>query len=452
MRFTQRFSIRKTLEAPEFARGIWNPTTRAWRDVVEDYLRISRIRMNNKLSMFKLQLQLISDIVNNYGHIEQYRKVQEEIEEKKATGKNLSEQEQIDDRHIRSEIIGLEIINKALREVADGIVWRYFDYNRAILYLLADKQPIDPLVIDAGMIKTLHEFGEVFLEPDDFAIINDITNFLRVGDITRIKKDKTIELIEVKSTKKRGRRITRQKERMAELVEFFNTGMGEYDGKKMIIRESRVKQRNFLKTLHDSILKARKKGYDSVLIGNHLILDIADAEKVNDFDAMLNYFDNKHRSVKDKWSKDKDLVFGNFFINKLEYSRNYAPFSIFPYGDDICTDVMMGRLHIHFQINLSDFMRLFEKNGWNIIDCIFFKSEKELEKMRKEQIENISWLLVEKEGVHIHIPPVTFGRIQFELIHPRTMLEDLEEILKTDPDKSHELFLTNYLDEKSVWN
>ena len=63
-------------------------------------------------------------------------------------------------------------------------------------------------------INNLHKFADLFLKKDSIAIYNDITNFLRVGDITQIKKDGSIEIVEVKASKQRGSRITRQKQRI----------------------------------------------------------------------------------------------------------------------------------------------------------------------------------------------------------------------------------------------
>ena len=69
--------------------------------------------------------------------------------------------------------------------------------------MLADKQPIETIRLDQGALNTLYEFSDVFSNPEAIAIYNDITNFLRVGDITQIKEDGSIEIIEVKATAKK---------------------------------------------------------------------------------------------------------------------------------------------------------------------------------------------------------------------------------------------------------
>jgi len=437
----------------EFAQGIWNPNRESWRDVVEDYLLISRKRINNKLSMFKLQANILMDLIQNVQVLGLHKNELNKLKIEKENGKLSEKEYEHKARHINSEIVSYEFTNKALREIVDGIVWRYFNFNRAILYMLADKAPIESIKPDQGLIKSLYEFGEIFLEPDDFAILNDITNFLRVGDITRIDKDGNIELIEVKSSKKlRGGRIARQKQRMTELVEFFNTGIGEYDGNKAILVDSDIRQRNYLKMMLDCIKKARYRGYESTLIGNYLILEIVDVGKDFDFNQMKKYFKSKHKSVWERWRKSNDFVPRISFIEKLEFSRNYAPYSIYPFDVDICADILMGKILVFSFLNYSEIIRIFEKAGWKAVEFLFSKSTNEL----KEEVENtepkdITLLKLRKSGCTINVPPAWFGSLCFELLSPRVLVEELDRKYIKGAGMDYNMELINYLDEKNIW-
>jgi len=57
-------------------------------------------------------------------------------------------------------------------------------------------------------------------------------------------KNGSVELIEVKTHKKHSGRITRQKQHMSELVNFFNTDIKEYDDKTVKIIRSSIKQKH----------------------------------------------------------------------------------------------------------------------------------------------------------------------------------------------------------------
>jgi hypothetical protein len=402
--------------------------------------------------MFKLQLNILMDMIDNVRNIDNYKTNLIKLQNDKEG--TLISQEDYDSgsEFIKSRINGLNIINISLREVVDGIVWRYFKFNRPILYMLADKQEIGPPKPDAGLIESLNQFSEIFLSPKDFAILNDISNFLRVGDITRISEDGTIELIEVKSGRgKRGRRIARQKQRMNELVEFFNTGFSEYDGHTFKINDSNIRKIHYFGDLLDSINRARHKGYDSTLIGNHLIIEVVDSRKVGDPKTYEKYFQKKHESVKEKWDRNGDIVIPNLFIHKLRYSRNYIPYSIFPYDADICTDIIMGRLMILTILNWSEIFRTFRKAGWQIVDSIFFKSKDELKKMNGKPVKNIPFLIIRKSDLTTNVPPGFIGMLQFELLSIKNFIDIFEELFSQGPNIDYDASFINFSDDQRIW-
>jgi hypothetical protein len=458
MKFSQRFSIHKDMDLATYIRGIWNPTTSHWRDIVEDYLYISRKRLSNKLAIFKLQLHILQDILTNINGIDKYKVQQKQLEREKGE-KEISEVDfNAQMESVKSEIFALELVNTALKEIVDGIAWRYLNYDRAVLYLLADKEPVSPIRVDEGFESNIHEFADAFLVPEQSAIINDITNFLRVGDVTIIKENGDIELVEVKNRKKRGSRITRQKRRMEELVELFNTGIANYDGKKLIIHTSKVRQKNYLSTLLESIKKTRTRGFHSELIGEHAILEVADFEAMSKrsaaFEEFKQYLETRHRTVKDKWKERGDIVIPFFFTEKLNYARNYVPFSIFPFDHEICTDILMGRIMVNVQINYSEIIRILDKHGWKTIDNLFTKIQEskndvELAKLRQQSLE--SFLTVRKGPIAVDLAPGKLGRLHFELLSPKVIIDELEEKLSGGPREGYDFSLTNYSDGDRIW-
>jgi hypothetical protein len=450
MKFSQRISVRKNVSPIEMGRGIWTPKMRSWRDVIEDYLYISRKRINNKWSIFKLQLNILQDIVNNIKSIDDCKNLEIANTKDEKAGKITKEAFEIQAEHTKDEIYSDTIINKALREIVDGIVWKYFNYNRAILYMLADKQPIETIRPDQGTLNNLYEFGDEFLEKDAVAIYNDITNFLRIGDVTKIKIDNSIEIIEVKAGKKRGARITRQRDKMAEIVEFFNTGLTNYDGVKLKILDSSLKQNNYLSQLYDAIKSAKYRGFESLLIGNYIILQIADYSKIKD-ESFISFFESKHRTVRDAWKRNNDFIIKSFFLDKMEYSKNCAPFSIYPFDVETCTDIMTGQLMILSIFNFSEVLRIVKKAGWDIVDSIIFKSEDEFDSIKNMDPRDISYLKVGKGKMVYEVPPSLIARMQFELLSPNTMIQHFEEFHKMGPQKEFDFFLTNFIDDQRIW-
>ena len=79
MIFSQRHPIRNNLKPVEMTRYICNPQVSLWRDVIEDYLYISKKRYKNKLSMFKLQLNILEEIINNIKIIDRYKESEKNL-------------------------------------------------------------------------------------------------------------------------------------------------------------------------------------------------------------------------------------------------------------------------------------------------------------------------------------------------------------------------------------
>jgi hypothetical protein len=448
MKFGQRISIRKKIRSPEFARGLWSPARKEWRDVIETLITMSKRYSFNKLAMFKIQLWIASDVINESEAILKMRKKIVEIEQLKRNSNHEDKSYDNDIKHLKTEIESSKLTIAALREIIDGIVWRYFNYNRALLYTVADKQPIDIVGRDKGFKNSLNEFADVLINRGHNAILNDISNFLRIGDITNIKPDGSIEFIEVKSSKKKGARVKRQEERMQQTVEFFNTGRKELDNRKAIIRESSVKQKNYLSQLKDSILRARKVGYDSILIANHLIVETTDINKIDKIDKARLYFESKHKTVKDKWKSNDDKVYTGWSIEKLDAPKNYAPYTIFPFDDDIIADILMGIIWITYRLNNDEIIRILEKSGWKVVYSFYDSPENEIQ---NRDIEDIVLYKVRKDNLTASIPPLWIGRLCFELISPQVIVNVLEDYKYSEASPESLAVLSHYLDDENIW-
>jgi hypothetical protein len=450
MKFSKRFVIRKKEDIPIFAKGIWSPTAKDWVEIIEDYIHISRTRIKNKWAMLKLQLTILEDIINFVTFNDQIKGELKKLQEREHEVNPSDKIEEKEIEFMKSDMFFHDLMIVALKEIIDGIVWRYFKYNRALLYTLADKEVSGVVRPDKGLINTMYELARIFTNPGEVAILNDITNFLKVGDLTTIKTDGAIEFVEVKSGNRsgRGRRITRQKERMAEIVEFFNTGIGEYDGKKIRIVLSPVKQKNYLPLLLNIIRSAKARGSYSEVIGNYMIVECMYPERLSDSKIAIEYFENRHRSIKDQWIKMKDVVIPFFATDKLEFSRNFAPYTIFPFPDEICADILCGRVLTRIITNYSEIMRIFHKNGWETVDSIFFKDPDELDKI---DITKTPMMIVGKGEAKIQIGPGMIGRLPFEFLSPKALIDEFERIYAEGSPEEAMLQLTSFSDDETAW-
>lgn len=60
-------------------------------------------------------------------------------------------------------------------------------------------------------------------------------------------------------------------------------------------------------------------------------------------------------------------------------------------------------------------------------------------------------MTVRKPPLTVVLPSSFFGRLQFELLSPKVIVEDLEEHFIRDLKKQDIRTLVNYLDEQNIW-
>jgi hypothetical protein len=428
---------------------VWNPDKRDWHNVIEDYLTISRMRIEDKFSIFKLQGWILEDLTVNIKVIDHLK---EEINKINSNINNSKEKNNIIFEDINKDISFLNRVNKSLMDIMDGVAWRYFSFNRPLLNLFADKQSSGLIRPNEGLIASLRQYSEeIFLNPKNKAILNDITNFLRIGDITVFDNDKNLEIIEVKGKKRKAKpRIRRQKKRMSELIEFANTESKNVNGKKFQIIYENFKHKNYLYLLRDSIKNARNKGYNSILIGDYLILFIFYPKKIKRINSAQENLKKKYSTIKDEWKKCNDVVIDFSFMDKFDKDLNFtiasAPYSIYPFANDICADIMNNDVEIRGKFNVSKVLKKFEESGWEVIDDITKNGNNNL----KKKMENF-FCKIRKNGFIISIPANTIPQFFLELISPEFLIEQAEFLSKKRKTNDIDIVLINDLKDKTIW-
>jgi hypothetical protein len=188
-----------------------------------------------------------------------------------------------------------------------------------------------------------------------------------------------------------------------------------------------------------------------LLLGNYLILELAYFRKLDGSNAWSDYFKSKHKSVKDNWENNNDSVVRSYWTDRMNYPISCAPFSIYPFDIESCADIMMGILMIRAIFNFSEIMRMLEKAGWEIVDSIKFKSDEELAAVNGKDMSVIPLLTIRKGRVVLNVPSSLIARLQYELLTPKSLIDDLEEIYRRSPNANFELGLVNYMGDKRNW-
>jgi hypothetical protein len=231
-RFTGRVRAFTEQRRQEFAQAGAPILPEDQQMVLTDYLDISRRRHLTLMPLFKLQLHMLQDIATDERGIKQYKgKIaemaasesaedeDEGVDSERSTAKEMkpppgqTPEQQAALRSMRRELYFLKAEVRALRDIGDGIAWRLFDFDRAVLHELArrpTRQHVNPQGIEAEM----HTLAE-YVNDGHVALLNVLTHFLKFGDVTVRRAPDDFEIVEVKAGTSGSGRLARRGERPA---------------------------------------------------------------------------------------------------------------------------------------------------------------------------------------------------------------------------------------------
>lgn len=416
--------------------------------ILEDYLHITSIRRQNALPLFRVQLSMLTDLVTSEQAIAQYKKAKEERQRKLET--DVPDRDKLEDelRSIDREIYFNRAVCRAIRDIADGIVWRLFDYDRATLAMIASR-PASKHINPTGLEAELMEFGRVYDSREGIAVLNDLTNFLKLGDVTIRKDEGTFELVEVKTGHKSSGRITRQKQSLRNTVALINTGKAEDTDEQISISQLEVTPEAYLGNLRSVIQEAEKKGVAHRRIGEYMLVECTDFEIATDmgFEKIKPILD-KGRDCTDKWRKEGDMVIDLISQDKYMAVKHYAPFSLYLLPEKTRVRLMIGSLFLVSYLNMSAVLRYIEEKGWKVVKTPQEHNEEHKNSIAREEV----WLATVRKGpLTIAIPFQLFGRIGFEFLKPKSLVDLFDAQLSAGPTGAAKN-LYNFSGEVELWD
>lgn len=416
--------------------------------ILEDHLHISLKRRHSPLPLFKLQINLLTDLVTLEKSISAYE--QAVIELQASTTADSPDKgdptEEIDWMKHQLHFYAAE--RRAIRDIADGIAWRLFDYDRMILRELANR-PGKKHINLQGIAAELQEFGRIFNSRDGIAVLNDLTHFLKLGDITVRKDTGTFEIVEVKAGSKKSGRITRQKQDLRQTVAFFNTGEQEKGEGRVLISELDVNPETFNTNIRALIDRAQVQGVAADRIGDHLIVECIDFPKAVEFEKeKVRKTTDQTNSWAENWAKKGDMVMGFGSLEKYVEVRNFAPFSIFPLPEIARVKLMTGGLSLNSYVNVTAVLRYLEQKGWKVLRS----PEEHIEEVEKTgDSQEAMWVTVGKGPFTCRVPWFWLGRLAYEFLKPRTLVSVLEAQLARGPTDAERILL-NLAGESQIWD
>lgn len=388
---------------------------------------MSRRRRNNAVVLARLQLWLLGEIFSDENSVKGLKAVAEQ-KGLRLDGEEASTIEG-EAAKLRNAIgNGLQFHRtraNCVRQIGDGIAWRAFGYDRAVMRLLSQRATKQHMSAE-GTVHELQEWARTFDGNEGIAILNAVTNVLAVGDITVAKQDGSGEIIEVKSSKGKSRRVTRQKQKMREVVKLLNFGRGEIEAKELTILRFDTSPENDLKALLDLLDRASNEGWSAARINDCCYVECINMAALKSSKDIIANFEASRAAETTTFLTDGDYVSELTSLDILAFTPNCMPFSIFPFPPKRCIELMTGIASFKSFFNVSAFFRALQRSGWT-----FNRGPDQIAAESGGFATPVDTVgEVEKDGLRITIPPGYITKMKIEMLRPSVIIRELDEVRK----------------------
>lgn len=255
-----------------------------------------------------------------------------------------------------------------LRSIGDGIAWWFFNYDRASLRVLAEHDFVSVPDLGTGLLSEIEMFAYIAAQGKR-VLLNSITNFLRVGDVTVYDEtEDKYELVEVKTGQKRNARTLRQDEHRALVQSAIDTGTHSLTGHTVTKIMANKPLLTYMRSLENAMREAQTDFCSTRIFGEYLSFAVINMRMLNDLpveDAERKRNDAINRMMSVLPNK-RDLMLPTMhsILQMAHFSRILAPHVIYPIASDLRIGLLTGDFFYLSQMNISGLARWMMKRGW----------------------------------------------------------------------------------------
>lgn len=417
-------------------------------------LRHNRVWLWSHQNHLAKNLTLIEEAIQRgkqeAGRLIQQRDTTTDAEEKERLSKRI--QGILDQREVH------ERIRLAIKGVCDGIAWRALRFDRNIIRVLSEADTPGHLKESkAGAEAERRVHYHVTERLKHISIRNDLTNYLRIGDITEVdyplvllhevkahKKGKKWRLlIRNPYTVKKSDKLSRQMRRMFEAQLVIQRRRIPTIQGIVEFMETNIPYRSHLRKIKRTIRKAHKKGHACVRLEDCLSVECRDWKKTVEEASRLKREVWKEEIRCDDWGKDDHIVahsnYDTFSHQDGQFLRNVVPYAVFPLPNNVCADLMLGSVTLVSKLNLELLGKRFEQAGWSV-EFPDWKKRQSSEPTNPKEVfsghlfdhaidETI--MTIGRKPFYLEVPYSWIERLTFEFATVDTLVQFAEHIYKT---------------------
>ncbi|OGC97836.1 hypothetical protein A2634_05465 [Candidatus Amesbacteria bacterium RIFCSPHIGHO2_01_FULL_48_32] len=422
-------------------------------------------------------------LVTQYGIAKTETQLWEKLKEGRELAKkyhdkpNLTDKEERELKGIENHIFIHEQLIRISKTICDGIAWRNLNYNQ--MFLLSAARGFGYVAIDykskdfRGMYIVAYNISERL---GSTVIINDLTRFLRIGDLTDIKdgvpfihelKEYGKEVKNMFTLRKVKGKISRQAVRLLELQRIALSAEAKVGNQ--IIGKSVIDlplQTNLAKV--ERLIKRSKK---EIIV--HEQVESFLTIEVTNFQEIKSHKGFDIEAIKAKSSRIRaDIVHSNwdsFYSDERgNFMRMFVPYSIFPFTNENCINLMSGNYLVKSMLSISKLKEFLIQNGWEIEDVDEAALDRQIKKYdithsdifslnnplyTEDTLSDIGLFTVRKGPFSMSMDTWLYGKLTSEYLTSKCILDILNFAYERAAKRqSGDSYFPVFKDESKLWN
>lgn len=340
------------------------------------------------------------------------------------------------------ELLVANRVVRQLRSVGDALAWRCFGFDRRYIVALSRNAPTGPMVGKEGLEYELGEVVTIWRNERCVALLHDLTNALRIADITKFTKRGPL-LVEVK--RRAGRIPAAQMRRMRQVLEALNEA-GPLPGEREVgLFVSRQQLKTRLAALERVLRVADQKGWAVVPLGHEWVvscLSVASPNLPEDVGSALALL-----------REHQDRAFTKAGLHRVRHRLQVvgadrpsshpavAPFAIYPFDSDTCARLTCDLLAYKSVMSWDRLAGALEAKGFRT-ECPLPESSEDLDPEQPVVVAHLG-----ARGVTV--PGSGIDQLLREFIDPARYAAAVREMLGAR--LTWEAAVLTFANEKAVW-
>ncbi|MFH9044322.1 hypothetical protein ACH4FA_34000 [Streptomyces sp. NPDC017966] len=356
----------------------------------------------------------------------------------------IGDPHQLDDWRLEQDV--LERVGRQLRSIGDAMAWQAFHYDRRHIIALRRNESPGPMTLSKeGTVHEIQFANQQWSEHRQFAMLHDLTDCLRIGDVTVFSKpdhnnEQDILLYELKTNPNRREGPQLERTRMA--AEALHEGGPLPGDENARLIDTGVPYATHLSALADAFAHAHRDGLKTMRVPGQrglLTLDIPAAGNKWSPQEATRQFHAQYAALLRRTRLTGQHV---RYSSGDSAARHYltAPWGIYPLQPTQCAALIADVLVFSVTLSSDNFVEELHKTG---LDARWLLPE-------GAEIEPTQHLLeINAHGRRLRVPAAEIQRLLLELTDLQTWAEGIDRLLEKTQDRCQPW--PYFTEEHKVW-